>query len=85
MPIGPNGEKRPADPIANALLVAKIATGEAEETYVSNRRRGGLKGDKAKVTNLSAERRSEIARKAARSRWVANAAKLDKGDPDALN
>ena len=30
--IGPNGEKRPADVIANALRVAKIATGEAEES-----------------------------------------------------
>ena len=29
--IGPNGEKRPGDTIANALHVAKIATGEAEE------------------------------------------------------
>ena len=31
---GPNGEKRPADVLANALHVAKIATGEIEETYV---------------------------------------------------
>ena len=33
MPIGPNGEKRPADVIANAVHVAKIATGEAVETH----------------------------------------------------
>lgn len=31
MPIGPNREKRPADVVANALLVARIATGKAEE------------------------------------------------------
>ena len=34
MPIGPNGEKRPRDVIANAVHVMKIATGEIEETYV---------------------------------------------------
>ena len=32
--IGPHGEIRPADDVANAILVAKIATGEAEEQYV---------------------------------------------------
>ena len=31
MPIGPKGEKRPADLIANAVRVMQIATGEAEE------------------------------------------------------
>ena len=35
MPIGPNGEKHPADVIANAVLVSRIATGEAEEEYVN--------------------------------------------------
>ena len=30
---------------------------------------GGLKGGPARATSLSAERRSEIARKAARARW----------------
>ena len=33
MPKGPRGEKRPADVIGAAVMVAKIATGEiAEET-----------------------------------------------------
>ena len=32
--IGPNGEIRPADDVANAILVTKSATGEAEEQYV---------------------------------------------------
>jgi len=32
MPRGPKGEKRPADVISNAVLVMKIATGEAEES-----------------------------------------------------
>ncbi len=32
MPRGPKGEKRPADVIGAAIKVAKIATGEIEET-----------------------------------------------------
>jgi hypothetical protein len=31
MPRGPKGEKRPADVIGVAIMVAKIATGEIEE------------------------------------------------------
>ena len=31
MPVGPNGEKRPAELVANAILSMKIAIGEAEE------------------------------------------------------
>ncbi len=31
MPRGPNGEKRKADVIGNAVLIGKIATGEAED------------------------------------------------------
>ena len=31
MPKGPKGERRPADVMGNAIRVAKIATGEAEE------------------------------------------------------
>ena len=30
MPRGPNGEKRPIDAIGNAVMIAKIATGEVE-------------------------------------------------------
>ena len=33
-------------------------------------RRGGLKGGKARAKKLSAKRRSEIARKAAQTRWA---------------
>ena len=32
MPTGPKGEKRPADVIGNAIMIAKIATGEIEDT-----------------------------------------------------
>jgi hypothetical protein len=31
MPKGPQGQKRPADTVAAAILVAKILTGEIEE------------------------------------------------------
>jgi len=33
MPTGPKGQRRPADVIGNAIRVAQIATGEAEEEY----------------------------------------------------
>ncbi|SIO62781.1 hypothetical protein SAMN05443247_09425 [Bradyrhizobium erythrophlei] len=32
MPRGPKGEKRPADVIGNAIMIAKIATGEIDES-----------------------------------------------------
>ena len=71
MPIGPNGEKRTADTIANARHVARIATREAEETYVNaGQRAGGRKGGAARAKSLSAERRSEIAKEGATTRWT---------------
>ncbi len=77
MPRGPKGEKRPADVIGAAVMVARIATGEIEDQVagtkdqaaVSLGRRGGLKGGKARSAKMTPERRSEIARKAAKSRW----------------
>ena len=70
MPIGPNGEKRPADVIANAVHVMKVLTGEAEEEYVhAGKRKGGRKGGAARAKGLSPERRREIAEKAAAARW----------------
>ena len=41
LPTGPDGGKRPAAVIANAVLSMRIATGEATETYLGNRRTGG--------------------------------------------
>jgi hypothetical protein len=71
MPKGPQGQKRPADVIGAAIMVAKIATGEAEEKADGKEyaRSGGLKGGKARAAKLSAEKRKEIAKKAALSRW----------------
>lgn len=71
MPKGPNGQKRPADAIGCAVMVAQIATGEITEvtSEPSGRRRSGLAGAKARAQNLNADQRSEIARKAATARW----------------
>lgn len=71
MPKGPQGQKRPADLIGTAIMVAKIATGEIEETISPTHKRaaGGKAGGRARADKLSAEQRQEIARKGARSRW----------------
>jgi hypothetical protein len=45
MPRGPKGEKRPADVIGAAIMVAKIATGEIEDDLgkAPKRAKGGRK------------------------------------------
>lgn len=70
MPTGPQGEKRPRDVVANAVRCCKVLVGDAEEEHVGKQRNGGLKGGKARASKLSPGRRSEIARKAAASRWA---------------
>ena len=71
MPRGPNGQKRPADVIGCAVAVARIATGEDEDTRLDQpaKRKSGKAGGKARAESLSRERRQEIARKAAGVRW----------------
>jgi hypothetical protein len=72
MPKGPRGEKRPADSVARAIMVAKIATGEVEderEELASAAAQLGSKGGKARAANMTPERRKEIAKKAAEKRW----------------
>lgn len=72
MPKGPRGEKRPADAVARAIMVAKIATGEVEderEELTSAAAQLGSKGGKKRAENMTPERRSEIARAAAQKRW----------------
>ena len=68
---GPNGETRPADVVGCAVAVAKIATGEVDETLVkkSGRVRSGHAGAKARAESLTQEERSAIAQKAAAVRW----------------
>ena len=71
MPKGPRGEKRPADAIGRAIMVAKIATGEIEDDRAisSAAAEMGRKGGKKRAENMTPERRTEIARKAAAKRW----------------
>jgi hypothetical protein len=72
MPKGPQGQKRPADVIGNAIRVARIATGEDEENQTSPLPAAaemGRKGGKARAASMTPERRSEIAKKAAAKRW----------------
>lgn len=72
MPKGPQGQKRPADAIARAVMVARIATGEEEDTRTLEadpQRDGGKKGGAARAAALTPEQRSEIAKKGAAKRW----------------
>ncbi len=59
MPRGPQGQKRPANVIGAAVMVAKIATGEIEDKKrdqgTDANREGGLKGGKARAEALSAQ------------------------------
>jgi hypothetical protein len=61
--------------IANAIKVARIATGEEPEDYGADDGKDkaaqslGRRGGKARAKVLSPKRRKEIARKAAARRW----------------
>ena len=74
MPRGPKGEKRPADVIGNAVRVMRIATGEETETLADEGKNAaavalGRMGGKARAAGMSARKRKEIAKKAAKARW----------------
>jgi hypothetical protein len=71
MPRGPQGQKRPANVIGAAVMVAKIATGEIEETLrpPSGKVRSGRAGGKARAEKLPQAERVKIAAEAAKSRW----------------
>ena len=71
MPKGPQGQKRPADVIGCAVAVAKIATGEIDESGYRqpNKVKGGKAGAQSRSDALTPEQRSEIGRIAAFSRW----------------
>jgi hypothetical protein len=73
---GPKGEKRPADVIGAAVLVARIATGEIKDAPEDDGKDKaaqalGRKGGQARADSMTPERRAEIARKAAARRWGA--------------
>ena len=73
MPKGPRGEKRPADVIGRAVQIMRIGTGEEEDTVdqtpASAAATLGKLGGAARARNLTAEQRSEAAKKAAAGRW----------------
>jgi hypothetical protein len=71
-------KRRPTDPNQLAKSIVDQVTGHTEEqpkvpeknpAAVALGRLGGLKGGKARAQKLTAEERSEIAKKAASSRW----------------
>ena len=56
--IGPNGEKRPSDPVGAMVRMMQVATKEAKETYVDQAK---VAAGKARAAKLTPERRREIA------------------------
>jgi hypothetical protein len=67
MPKGPQSQNRPADVIGKAGRVARIATGEEEETpspVVSPGAALSKFGGEARARNLTPERKAEIAKNA---------------------
>jgi len=78
MPRGPKGEKRPRDVIGNAVHVMRVATGEITEDIPTPESEGkdpaavalGRKGGKARAAKMTAKQRKEIAKQAARKRWL---------------
>lgn len=74
MPTGPKGQKRHADVIGNAVKVMRIATGEEPDIFPDDgknkaARELGRSGGKKRAEGMTAERRAEIARAAAKKRW----------------
>lgn len=74
----PKRSSKPRDPNQLAAAIVAQATGEEEAPSpdegknphaVALGRQGGLKGGKARAEKLTPEQRSEIAKKAAESRW----------------
>ena len=78
MPRGPQGQKRPADVIGNAVKVMRIATGEEVEELERQSKSAaaelGSRGGKARAAKMTPQRRKEIAKEAARTRWSRRAA-----------
>ena len=74
----PDRSRKPRDLNARAAAIVADATDEdkpepaddgKDPAAVALGRKGGLKGGKARAAKLTAEQRSETARKAARARW----------------
>lgn len=73
----PKRSRKPADLNRLAASIVDEATGEPpsvddgkDPAAVALGRKGGQKGGKARAARMTAEQRSEAARKAARARWT---------------
>ena len=64
----------PKGPHGASVMVARIATGEVdhERELSSAAAELGRKGGKKRAENMTPERRAEIAKKAAATRWAAH-------------
>lgn len=77
MPSAMQKPKRPRDPNELAKAIIEIATGQIEDKPPVDPNDGknpaavalGRKGGEARAKGMSAKRRAEIARKAAKKRW----------------
>lgn len=73
----PKRPARPRDPNQLAKLILDMTTGELpndspkapDSPAIQARRKGGLKGGKARARKLSSAKRKKIAKRAARARW----------------
>jgi len=71
-----SSKKLPKDVNQLAAEIVRLSTEEPKQAqsikeYLSSiGRKGGLKGGRARAKKLSTEKRSEIARKAAKARWT---------------
>ena len=68
----------PRDPNQRAKAIVHLATGqrdpepvrEKDPAAIARGRLGGVKGGKARATKLTAQQRSQSARRAAQARWA---------------
>ena len=57
MPVGPQGQKRPRSVTANAVRVARISVGEADEQYVDDRPRERARKVVTRTAQMSARQK----------------------------
>jgi hypothetical protein len=74
MPRGPKGERRSADANQRAVMIGRIATGEADDLTTDDGKNAaavalGRMGGQARAKTMTAKRRKEVAAKAAEARW----------------
>ena len=78
MPKGHKGEWRPVSTVAAAVHVAKLSTGEIQETSDAPSRpdpeadqQRARKGGKARAASMTSQQRSALGKAAAAARWSA--------------